>query len=144
MSASSAVPGQRLGDASKVAAGAGTYLLGDHIYASVVGAVKIAPSAGVESKKVLRTARLFASPSILFLLPARGRGCAREASIDSPPAERHGHRQGVLWQPACASHQRELMLLLSQVTKVNTRFASVDILCIGTTLLKEPFGGMVR
>lgn len=35
-------------------------------------------------------------------------------------------------------------LLFTQIVKVNPRFASAQIICVGTKALKEPFRGIIR
>lgn len=97
------VPGDKLGSTGQYQAGAGTYILSDFIFASVVG-VQLVTEADGDKKAVI------------------------EIVHDKPPS----------LVPQLGD------LVTARVTKINTRFASVEILTVGALTLHETFPGTIR
>lgn len=100
-------PGTRLGHVGAVRSGAGTYVLGDFVYASLVGRRTEVPAASGDACPLVEV--------------------------------RHSERGGATRLPQIGDG------VLARVSKINPRFASVEILCVGDEgMLSEPLGAIIR
>ena len=138
-----ATPGQYLAEASEFGAGVGTYVLGGRVFSSVVGTVERVQAADKKAScDFAHTTRL-----ICLLRSPRLQRAVRV--VQNKPASVLPQINDIV--TARVRHallaSQSLRLCLNptlQVTKVNVRFASVEILCVGSTLLKEAYTGMIR
>jgi len=111
------VPGQRLGHEEDFMAGSGTYVRSPHIYASLAGFVA-KQVAAIPVDVAADEKALVQSEQKAMLVVTRD----REPTV----------------VPETGS------VVAAQVTKVNPRYATVQILCVGSMPLKENFTGIVR
>jgi len=97
------IPGDKLGNVNEYESGPGTYILGNYVYASVVGLQRISEEQK-EGKPVI------------------------EIAHDKPPS----------LVPQLGD------LVTARVTRINTRFAHVEILTVGNATPSETFPGTIR
>mmetsp|Transcript_43875 Transcript_43875/g.85826 ORF Transcript_43875/g.85826 Transcript_43875/m.85826 type:complete len:193 (+) Transcript_43875:44-622(+) len=101
------VPGERLCGVTEYGSGPGTYVLGDAVFASVVGLKRFTTENGDGGNSE--------KPQV-------------EVVHDKPPS----------LVPQLGD------LVTARVTKINTRFATVEILIVGSVTLNQPFPGTIR
>jgi len=116
-------PGQRLGHEEDFIAGPGTYIHDHHIYASLVGfakrvAAETVPVDQQQPKQPQNAVDSAAAPSLPVLIVSRDK------------------------DPIVVPDKGNVVAC--QVTRINPRFATVRILCVGSKALKETYTGVIR
>ncbi|KAL6047682.1 Exosome complex component CSL4, variant 3 [Balamuthia mandrillaris] len=128
-------PGQVLGAVGEYKAGPGTFVKGPSIIASVVGFKRISEErtedeVSFSKTKDLRSILVFFFCLILLRLTIEKK---KELPVLLVTKEK---------EPAVVPQIGSVVT--AKVIRVNPRFASVDILCVGSKALKETFRGIIR
>ncbi|CAI5536841.1 unnamed protein product [Closterium sp. Naga37s-1] len=132
------VPGDRLGLASELAVGPGTYARGPFVYASTTGAMAVTPGEPVSVH--------LASPHRLICPAFFPDACSRSTRFP-PPIPPHliplptvsVRRAGA--QTAIPSVGA---IVIAKVARVTPRAAMADIVCVGAHAVTDKFSGIVR
>ncbi|KAH8725835.1 hypothetical protein GQ44DRAFT_739335 [Phaeosphaeriaceae sp. PMI808] len=126
-----ALPGQLLGPADRYLPGPGTHIHEQQIYASVAGPVISSPTRAPRPSQPSSTSSTWKTAPLLSI--------SRPQNTTSDPGILGtGSGGGAPILPEVDS------IVLARITRLGARFATCEILVIGTTVCREAFQGQIR
>ena len=139
-------PGDRLGQASQFGAvGAGCYVRGNHVHASVVGMCEITALDAGSAAKAADKAAAAALPSVSVSAPyAEPPVVPDVGNIVTAKVSAVAPRPTISCSAQSGSLTRDVSPCVCQVVSITRQVARVSIVCVGETALKERFSGVVR